>query len=130
MNSTTFVLHLNNGYEVVIVSEWKKTRDGFKHVSRAYRNGGEVGRNTSHYYNRTWEAYEFQSSARGAVRDWEWNRREEVLRIFKIGYGYKRMTQKRWAEYYEHLNEDIEYNAAREALKALDKRPETFSFAG
>lgn len=48
-------------------NEWSNTRNGFKHSTVLFKNGVEVARNTSHYLNRTWECYEFETCMKGAV---------------------------------------------------------------
>lgn len=130
MNSTTFTINTQDNNIVVIVNEWHGTRHGFKHTSRVYRNGRNVGEDTVYYYNRTWEAYEYQTSAKCAVLHWIKNRRTDLLDVFKQARTYKRMTKARWNEFAEWARFDNELVAADNTYVALNKRPSTFEFAG
>lgn len=47
------------GYSVVCQSQG--TRYGFRHVATLLKNGYEVGSAKCCYYNRTWEAYQFDT---------------------------------------------------------------------
>jgi len=53
------IFKLDNEYEAVCESEG--TRYGFRHVAVLHWKGSEVFRTKICYYNRTWEAYQFQS---------------------------------------------------------------------
>ena len=44
-----------------IVCESENTRYGFRHVAHLTYNGVEYTKEKSCYYNRTWEAHEFDS---------------------------------------------------------------------
>lgn len=45
----------------------QNTRYGFRHLATLYRNGREIAAAKCCYYNRTWEAYEYQSVIQGAI---------------------------------------------------------------
>jgi hypothetical protein len=45
----------------IIVCESEGTRYGFRHLATLMRNGYEVSKAKVCYYNRTWEAYEFDT---------------------------------------------------------------------
>ncbi|HUS51173.1 MAG TPA: hypothetical protein VMZ91_13480 [Candidatus Paceibacterota bacterium] len=47
--------------KIEIVCKWEKARDGFRHRATLFINGQEKESTTTHYINRTWESYEFQS---------------------------------------------------------------------
>ena len=47
--------------EYSIVCEAENTRYGFRHIAHLLLNGHEIDKTKICYYNRTWEAYEFQS---------------------------------------------------------------------
>jgi hypothetical protein len=49
------------GDNIEIVAEYKNARDGFNHVAKLYINGVLVDETKTHYINRTWESYEYQS---------------------------------------------------------------------
>ncbi len=46
---------------IEIECESKKARDGFNHVATLLGDGNVKDRAKTHYINRTWESYEFQS---------------------------------------------------------------------
>jgi hypothetical protein len=47
------------------VCESESTRYGFRHIATLLRDGNEIEHAKACYYNRTWEAYEFQSVLEG-----------------------------------------------------------------
>lgn len=50
---------IDNNIEIICKNE--KARDGFRHRATLYVDGVQVDETTTHYQNRTWESYEFQS---------------------------------------------------------------------
>lgn len=56
---------LPDNYEIACTAE--KTRYGFRHLAYLLKNGQEIARDKACYYNRTWEAFEFQTVAHGAI---------------------------------------------------------------
>jgi hypothetical protein len=46
---------------LTIVCEAQNTRYGFRHLANLLRDGYEIGSAKCCYYNRTWEAFEYQS---------------------------------------------------------------------
>ena len=61
---------------------FKETRMGFKHVCTVYRNGAKVVTAVCRYYNRTWEAFEFQKVlAEAAQKVCGYNSRNKVKRF-------------------------------------------------
>lgn len=62
--------------------ESQDTRNGVKHVCTVYKNGAKMETATCRYYNRTWEAFEFQSVlAKAAQKVCGYNRRNKVKRF-------------------------------------------------
>lgn len=47
--------------DIIIVCEWKNTRNGFKHEATLIQNGREIATAKATYLNRTWESYEYQT---------------------------------------------------------------------
>lgn len=125
MISTTFEIRPENGAPIYILNVWSSTRNGFRHTSTVSTRSGELARASVSYLNRTWEAYEYQTSARRAVSAWIDRIRSELLSTWKSANGYKRMTQARAEEFKKLLNTWPEYQRAAEVLHALDKRPST-----
>lgn len=91
-----------NGKEYEFVNESGSTRSGFYHRSTLFApNGRRIVSNKVNYLNRTWECYRYQTSMCGAVRMLI-NDRYDVLRNdFMNRNGYKKMTEKRLAEFKE-----------------------------
>jgi hypothetical protein len=54
--------------KIEAVCDWKKTRNGFKHVATLMIDGRETDSAKCCYLNRTWEAYEYQSVLQELVR--------------------------------------------------------------
>jgi len=62
LNAKTYsykLFSLDNEYSISCHTE--DTRTGFRHIAVLLRNGVEVDRDKSVYYNRTWESYEYES---------------------------------------------------------------------
>lgn len=53
--------------EITISAQSERTSYGFRHVATVFKNGSEVGFAKASYYNRTWEAFEFQSVSKSAI---------------------------------------------------------------
>ena len=61
------MLKLSNGNDYTFKNKVTKTSDGFSHTSTLFENGVSISTKTIKYYNRTWEAYDFQKSMTQAV---------------------------------------------------------------
>ena len=59
---------LSDEYAIVCKSE--STRYGFRHLATLLKNGYEVAKNKCTYYNRTWEAYEFETVMLKAINSY------------------------------------------------------------
>jgi hypothetical protein len=82
-------------HEIEFVNQSLNTRNGFKHMSTCFIDGVEIGTYTAHYLNRTWEAYQFQTSMCGLINVRIESRTEYLESNFKEEHGYKNMTPKR-----------------------------------
>ena len=111
-----------NGNEWRFENEYKETRNGFKHHTRLFKNGKLFAENTSHYINRTWESYRFQSSMRCCV--WQLIEEEEELakRVFKKCNNIKRLTKNKKAEMMLELEQQQDYKELKELLDRLENR--------
>ena len=47
----------------------RSRRGGFSHDSTLYFDGVKINKTSVHYYNRTWESFQFQTSMRRVVED-------------------------------------------------------------
>ena len=61
------IFHLDNQYN--IVCNWQKTRYGFRHIAVLHKNGFEIARAKTCYYNRTWERFEYESVLNKIIED-------------------------------------------------------------
>jgi len=61
------IFNLDNEYN--IVCNWENTRYGFRHIAVLHRNGFEIARAKTCYYNRTWERFEFESVLNKIIED-------------------------------------------------------------
>lgn len=68
------------------------------------------------YYNRTWEAYQYQSCMRAAVDRVRHERETEYLIRYKEAHNIKRLTKERRAQVLEH---DEYWNTLNELYKMI-----------
>ena len=76
-----------------IKSSSRNRRGGFSHDSTLYINGVECGKTSVHYYNRTWESYQYQTSMRRLIEE----RIEHEKRLIKkhVFWMWKRLNDTR-----------------------------------
>ena len=74
------------------IVERGNTRNGFKHTCNLIVNGLHNVKNGCHYYNRTWEAYDYQSVMSGAINTYKCEIEEQVKQRLLAKEGKKRMT--------------------------------------
>ncbi len=63
------------GYKTFNIDEYltveckqQRTSYGFRHLATIYHKGRQIGSAKACYYNRTWEAYEYQSVIQAAIK--------------------------------------------------------------
>ena len=61
------IFNLDDVYNVVC--NWKKTRNGFKHIATLHKNGQSIFETKICYLNRTWERFEYESILLKVVDD-------------------------------------------------------------
>jgi len=61
------IFNLSKEYNVVC--NWENTRYGFRHIAVLHKNGFELARAKTCYYNRTWERFEFESVLIKVIED-------------------------------------------------------------
>ena len=69
--------------ELEAICQWQNTRYGFKHTATLLRNGRELLETKACYYNRTWEAYEFESVLESLLEKSKKDLSEYELKTFK-----------------------------------------------
>lgn len=108
-----------NGNEYEFICQFKNTRNGFKHECNLFINDRFETSATCHYYNRTWESYNYQSVMLRAVSILMEEHENFLKDVFKKENGYEKMTAKRKEEFQKVLDADslmVEYKAAKEKL--------------
>ena len=66
-----------------------ETSNAWGHEVRLCKHGVEVGRARVRYYNRTWEAYTFQSAMYSAVENYKQKEIERYLNNYKLTHELK-----------------------------------------
>lgn len=132
--------------EYVFCCDAHDTRSGFAHTCTLYRYGtpikgehyGYVNEEKRYYYNRTWEAYRYQSVMLGCVNNEMNYIVSKAIDDYKAANGIKRLAKGRKDEVVEAVKNSKEYGemkllydmvkesrygteAERERLEALDK---------
>lgn len=74
------------------ICEFGNTRSGFKHTCTLVVNGLHNVKNVCHYYNRTWEAYTYQSVMQGAIYTYKSEIEENLKQNLLYREGKKRLT--------------------------------------
>ena len=111
-----------NGNKYLFVNEFKYNSRGFVHKTVLLKNGIEISRNTSQYYNRTWESYEFASSMKSCVWKLLEEHKKDFIRIYKKMNNIKRLSGNKKEECMELLKQDLEYIELYKLLGELDYR--------
>lgn len=75
------------------------TRYGFAHDCTMFIGGYVAAETSAHYFNRTWEAYRFQTVQQSAIYKVMQERKADLLQAFKEAHGYKKMTAGRREEF-------------------------------
>ena len=65
--------------EFQFVNEYFSTSRSWGHISTLFRNGVQVSEVKARYYNRTWEAYEYQSVMSSAAEMYNDGKRSQYL---------------------------------------------------
>ena len=86
---------LINGKDVTFNCKAKRTKTGFAHECELLINGVYFTDVKVNYYNRTWEAYPFQTAMKNAVHDLLDELYKETEMILKEEEGWKRITKDR-----------------------------------
>lgn len=64
---STIIFREINGVNFQIFAEGWETRSSWGHRAKLFMNGYEISGAKIRYYNRTWEAYTYQSTIRAAI---------------------------------------------------------------
>ncbi len=69
------IFNLDNTYN--IVCNWKKTRNGFKHIATLIKNGLGIYDTKVCYLNRTWEGFEYETILKKVIDNYFENEEQE-----------------------------------------------------
>ena len=83
-----------NGHSFRIQNYYDDNRSGFNHTSVAYMDNLNIGEARCHYINRTWERYNYQTSAISAIYSAIEKQKETTKRIYKLNHNVTRMTKR------------------------------------
>lgn len=89
MNTKKFMI---NGIEFRFENYFRKSRNGFAHDTTLFKNGSAISMGTCTYQNRTWEAYEYQSSMLRAVSNYIEMVEEKAIADHKYETGKRRLS--------------------------------------
>lgn len=108
-----------NGNEYIFINSSRGNRSGFVHESELIKNGWTIGKNKCQYYNRTWEAYTYQSVMKGLV----YGLIEDFTKAFKDSWkekhGIKRLTEAKRKTMMEDLEKMPSYIELKELYSLL-----------
>ena len=93
----------------------RSNRSGFVHECVLCLNGNEIAREKTQYYNRTWEAYRFQSVMLGAVSNALNEVKQRISDDMKQRNGWKLLSEARKNE----VRKAWEQNTGIKTLEAL-----------
>ncbi|MBR1698499.1 MAG: hypothetical protein IJ714_01775 [Bacteroidales bacterium] len=82
-----------NGITFEVFGQYYETRNSWGHYGYLLQDGHEIARDKIRYYNRTWEAYRFQSAGRGAVYNWLKQLQAAALERYREATGRVRLSQ-------------------------------------
>ena len=107
-----------NGVKFTFECESWSTRNSWGHKVTLYKNDyAKIGRAKIHYYNRTWESYQYQRAIKSVI----YNAIEQIKAAAKIAFKelhhYKVLTKKRAAEFAKYLAQDPEFAIYNELYK-------------
>lgn len=106
-----------NTYEFMNES-WSNSRS-WGHRSILFKNGYQIGENRVRYYNRTWEAYTFQSCMSGLVWDLDNTAKEKYIANYKAKNNiarFKKGQKEQVIKEYEETEQAKEYAQIKNAL--------------
>ena len=107
-----------NGVKFTFECESWSTRNSWWRKVTLYKNDyAKIGRAKIHYYNRTWESYQYQRAIKSVI----YNAIEQIKAAAKIAFKelhhYKVLTKKRAAEFAKYLAQDPEFAIYNELYK-------------
>lgn len=108
-----------NGIEYELVCDSRNTRSGFAHDCTLFKNGMKQMTGTCYYYNRTWEAYRYQTVMKCTVDKLISELKDDLLKAWKQANGIKRMTKERRNEFEYGIENALPIKNLRELYRQL-----------
>ena len=105
------------GVKNTVYCKSESTRSGFKHVAKMYYNGNSYTA-TRHYYNRTWEYYDFQSVMQDLFKNIVNEFKEKAVNNWKVENNKQRISKDKRQEIYKEIN-----NLFSDSINSLKKEP-------
>lgn len=107
-----------NGVKFTIVCESWTDKTSWVHKVTLYKNDTlKIGSYKVRYYNRTWEAYKYQSAIKGVIYNAFEDLKTALKETFKAVHGYKILTAKRAKELATYLQQNTDYITYNELYK-------------
>ena len=105
------------GEKVRVYCDCKNRKDGFKHVARMYYDGNSYTA-TRHYYNRTYEYYDFQSVMQDLFKNIVNEFKEKAVNNWKVENNKQRISKDKRQEIYKKINVLF-----ADSVNSLEKEP-------
>lgn len=97
-----------------------ETNYSWGHEVELYVHGVRVLKTRKRYYNRTWEAYEYQSVMRDALARYKDAMLAEILTKHKIENGLERLSAKRKKQLTEEFKQTADYKELVEVSVCIE----------
>ena len=105
-----------NGVNYEVFGQYWETRGSWGHRAYVLKDGSELSQAKRRYYNRTWEAYRFQSVGEDAVSNAQAELQRQIFDSYKWSTGAKRLTADTKAKL---LQDSPEYQALCKVMDGL-----------
>lgn len=94
-------------------------REGFNHFSTLCINGIEVAKAKVHYINRTWEAYQFQTTMGAAVRTLQGQMIDSAIHRYQHTNGITRFKRGQRQAVIDQATQSPEYQELELLIKTI-----------
>lgn len=108
--------------EFEFVNEYFSTSRSWGHISTLFRNGVQVAEVKARYYNRTWEAYEYQSVMSSAADIYNDGKRSQYLNEYLRSQNKDRFARNEKAQVLEDYKTTQYYKEYEQLRNAISTR--------
>lgn len=98
-----------NGKNFTILCDYWGTRNSWGHEAALYVDSKKIKSYKIRYYNRTWEAYTFQSVINSCIYSVIKELTEELKAMYKAERGFKLLTEARKGDFKKYLLLNADY---------------------